>query len=100
MSVRIFFFPFLDSYVSSCLSSSWNYMSVCVYQCFYCRPLIVHKLNIFQKIFSGTLSEFQTVWFQTRTVGPDLDTVCLLKLSADNKRCQKQRKPLMAIRYV
>ena len=41
----------------------------------------------FQKILSGTLSECQTVWIQTRTdnVGPDLGPNCLQRLSADSK---------------
>ena len=48
------------------------------------------KINFFQKILSGTLSECQTVDpdQDQNSVGPDLGPNCLQKLSADDlSRC-------------
>ena len=39
---------------------------------FYCRLLTFFKINFFQKILSGTLSECQMVWIQIRTFLPIL----------------------------
>ena len=41
--------------------------TVCICSCFYCRLLTVFKLQLFQKILSGTLSECQMVCIQIRT---------------------------------
>ena len=41
----------------------------------------VHNKKI-QNLLSGTLSEYQTYWIQTR---PDLSSNCLQRLSADDK---------------
>ena len=57
------------------------------FSCFSCRLLTFFQNLLFQKILSGILSECQTVWIQIRTdsVGPDLGSDCLQRLSADNK---------------
>ena len=37
------------------------------FPCFCCRLWIFFKINLFRKILSGTLSEWQTLWIQIRT---------------------------------
>ena len=49
------------------------------------------KINFLKKLLLGTPSECQTVW--THFVGPDLDPICLQRLSADGKTVQSMPLP-------
>ena len=62
-----------------------NHLSVLIWVQTVCKYVISRR----QKILLGTLYRpyCQRVWIQIKTNGPELDSTCLQRLSADDKIC-------------